>query len=102
MAFHSVQDEMVKKVEQGVSDSIAAALSDKDDLTPPRSRLSRPTPSSWFPTARKTPERTGYSNYSYWRSTLRMFMKNKVAVAMLIIMCAAAVHLHPAVSAQSV
>ena len=31
-------------------------------------------------------ERIGYSNYSYWGSTLRMFFKNKLAVAMLIIM----------------
>lgn len=31
-------------------------------------------------------ERTGYSNYSYWGSTVRMFMKNRVAVANLIIM----------------
>lgn len=28
-------------------------------------------------------ERTGYSNYSYWGSTLRMFFKNKVAVLAL-------------------
>ena len=28
-------------------------------------------------------ERTGYSNYSYWGSTLRMFLKNRVAVTML-------------------
>ena len=25
-------------------------------------------------------EKTGYSNYSYWRSTLQVFFKNKVAV----------------------
>lgn len=31
-------------------------------------------------------ERTGYSNYSYWGSTVRMFLKNKVAVFNLIIM----------------
>ncbi len=31
-------------------------------------------------------EKTGYSNYSYWRSTLNMFMKNKGAVIMLIVM----------------
>ena len=29
-------------------------------------------------------ERTGYSNYSYWGSTLRVFMKNKVAVVCLL------------------
>lgn len=31
-------------------------------------------------------ERTGYSNYSYWGSTVRMFFKNKIAVANLILM----------------
>lgn len=31
-------------------------------------------------------ERTGYSNYSYWGSTLRVFLKNRVAVSLLIIM----------------
>ena len=25
-------------------------------------------------------EKSGYSNYSYWQSTLRVFFKNKVAV----------------------
>ena len=29
-------------------------------------------------------ERIGYSNYSYWGSTLRVFLKNKVSVAVLI------------------
>ena len=31
-------------------------------------------------------ERTGYSDYSYWGSTVRLFFKNKGAVVMLIIM----------------
>lgn len=30
-------------------------------------------------------ELTGYSNYSFWRSTFQVFMKNKVAVALLIL-----------------
>ena len=29
-------------------------------------------------------ERTGYSDYSYWKSTLRVFLRNKVAVGILI------------------
>ena len=33
-------------------------------------------------------ERGGYSNYSYWRATLRMFFKNKMAVFLLIVMVA--------------
>jgi len=30
-------------------------------------------------------ELTGYSNYSFWRSTIQVFMKNKVALALLIV-----------------
>ena len=33
-------------------------------------------------------EKTGYSNYSYWRSTLQVFFKNKVAVFLLIVLAA--------------
>ena len=33
-------------------------------------------------------ERIGYSNYSYWGSTLRVFLKNKVSVAILIFLTA--------------
>lgn len=31
-------------------------------------------------------EKTGYSNYSYWRSTLQVFLKNKVAVFLLFVL----------------
>ena len=31
-------------------------------------------------------EKTGYSNYSYWRSTFQVFLKNKVAVFLLIVL----------------
>lgn len=34
----------------------------------------------------KEAEKTGYSNYSYWGSTVRMFFKNKGAVAVLTVM----------------
>ena len=33
-------------------------------------------------------ERIGYSNYSYWGSTLRVFLKNKVSVAVLVFLVA--------------
>lgn len=33
-------------------------------------------------------EKAGYSNYSYWGSTVRMFLKNRGAVVMLVIMLA--------------
>jgi oligopeptide transport system permease protein len=31
-------------------------------------------------------ERIGYSNYSYWRSTMQVFLKNKVALVLLIVL----------------
>lgn len=31
-------------------------------------------------------ERTGYSDYSYWRSTIRVFLKNRTAVLLLVLM----------------
>ena len=33
-------------------------------------------------------ERSGYSNYSYWRSTLKMFSKNRIAMFLLVLMAA--------------
>lgn len=36
----------------------------------------------------KEAEKAGYSNYSYWRSTIRMFFKSKGAVVMLFLMLA--------------
>lgn len=34
----------------------------------------------------KESEKTGYSNYSYWRSTMRAFFKDKPAVVLLVLM----------------
>lgn len=31
-------------------------------------------------------EKTGYSNYSYWQSTIKVFLKNKVAAFLLVLM----------------
>jgi len=31
-------------------------------------------------------ERTGYSDYSYWRSTMRVFLKNKTAALLLVVL----------------
>ena len=36
----------------------------------------------------KAAKRAGYSNYSYWRSTWKVFLKNKVAVFLMIVMAA--------------
>ena len=62
----SVKDTMSKKLENNVSDDLfkRAALDNA------------------------AAERAGYSNYSYWGSTFRVFCKNKVAMAMTIVLVA--------------
>jgi len=46
-------------------------------------------------------ERSGYARYSYWRSTLRTFLKSPVSVALLVVMTGLSVFsfVYPAVSA---
>ena len=85
---HTLQDKLSEKLEEGISNSISAALSDKDDLTAEEIAALSPAEFVVVPYDDAEAERTGYSNYSYWGSTIRMFFKNKVAVTMLIIMVA--------------
>ncbi len=61
----SVKDSMSKKLEKGVSEA---------DL------FKRATLDS------AAAERAGYSDYSYWGSTIRVFRKNRVAMLMLILL----------------
>ncbi|MBQ4090347.1 MAG: ABC transporter permease [Clostridia bacterium] len=60
----SVKDTMSKKLESNVSDDLFK-----------RATLDN-----------AAAERAGYSNYSYWGSTIRVFCKNKVAMAMTIVL----------------
>ncbi len=85
---HTLQDKLSEKLEEGISAGISAALSEKDDLTPDEVAALSPDSFVVVPYDDAEAERTGYSNYSYWGSTIRMFFKNKVAVTMLAIMVA--------------
>ena len=85
---HTLQDQLTEKLEEGVNNSLSAALSDKDDLTAEEIAALSPAEFVLVPYNDAEAERTGYSNYSYWGSTIRMFFKNKVAVAMLVVMAA--------------
>ena len=89
MSKYSPKNKISGKLEEGITQqTMAATLADKDDLTPEEIKL---LPASEFEPVsydEAAAERTGYSNYSYWKSTVIMFFKNKVAVAMLITMLA--------------
>ena len=56
-----------KKIINNMADNIDPSLFDFADYDESKSEL------------------TGYSNYSFWRSTIQVFMKNRVAVALLIL-----------------
>jgi len=58
----------------------------KDLSAPDRSRMSEEELFSFAQFNAAAAEQGGYSNYSYWRATLRAFFKNKVAVFFLLVL----------------
>ena len=56
--------------------------------TPDREHMSEEELFSFAAYDARQSEKLGYQEYSYWRSTFRTFLHNKVAVCFLIIMCA--------------
>ena len=80
MSRFSVKQHKSEKLEKNISEAMkkqldAASMSEKELFSFAKHDM-------------RDSERIGYSEYSYWRSTLRTFLHNKVAVALLIIMAA--------------
>lgn len=74
----SIKDSKSQKLEQALSDQL------KNDLNEPAVNEDELfVLADYDETAA---EKGGYSNYSYWRSTLQVFFKNKVAVFLLIVL----------------
>lgn len=85
MSKYSFKEKQAKKLEESLEQA-NLPISEKDDLN--EEEVSQLTPED-FEIAEydeSEAERAGYSNYSYWRSTIRVFLKNKVAVTNLVIM----------------
>lgn len=74
----SIKDSKSQKLEQALSDQLQNDLNEaavnEDELF---------VPAEYDESAA---EKGGYSNYSYWRSTLKVFFQNKVAVVLLIVL----------------
>jgi oligopeptide transport system permease protein len=85
MSKYSIKDKLSKKLEDSIAES-NAAFTEKDDLTAEEMAKLTPEDFDFAEYDETAAERAGYSNYSYWRSTVRVFLKNKVAVTNLIIM----------------
>lgn len=84
---YSHKEKLSRKLEQNIEEQLQnLAVSDKDDLSPEEMEGLSPDLFEFAEYNAQEAERTGYSNYSYWRSTFRMFFKNKTGVAMLAIM----------------
>ena len=86
MSKFSPKENISRKLEESMAQAAELALGNKDALTLEESAALSPDVFTFAEYDEMEAERIGYSNYSYWRSTFRMFFKNKVAVAMLIVM----------------
>lgn len=87
MSKYSPKDQISAKLEEGITQQTQAlAMADKDDLTPEEVALLTADEFVQVGYDEAEAERAGYTNYSYWKSTFIMFLKNKLAVAMLVIM----------------
>ena len=101
MSKFSPKENISRKLEESMAQAAELALGNKDALTLEESAALSPDVFTFAEYDEMEAERIGYSNYSYWRSTFRMFFKNKTAVAMLCIMLLLLVF-HPAHPAQPV
>ena len=77
---------MARHIFQSFRDKKTEELEHQQPFAPDRSGMSESELFSFAPFNPDASERGGYSNYSYWRATLRAFFKNKVAVFFLLVL----------------
>ncbi len=83
----SFSEKRSRKLEESIAKNIdKMTVDEKDDLTIEEASQLDKNVFVLSEYDASAAERGGYSNYSYWRSTVRMFFKNRLATAMLIIM----------------
>lgn len=86
MSKYSPKEALTKKIENSQEEILNGDMLMDDNLTTEQMADLDPALFEAAAVDDAAAERTGYSDYSYWGSTVRMFLKNKVAVANLIIM----------------
>ena len=79
LGFHTLRD----KATDTLGDKLSRQL--QEDVAP---KMSDEEAFSFAEFNAEDAERGGYSDYSYWKSTLRAFFQNKIAVFFLIVMVA--------------
>ena len=79
LGFHTLRD----KATDTLGDKLSRQL--QEDVAP---KMSDEEAFSFAEFNAEDAERGGYSDYSYWKSTLRAFFQNKIAVFFLFVMVA--------------
>ena len=82
------RNQMAGKLEDALTEELKAKMSSENDKSKEYANLSEEELFTQAEYSSEEAERTGYSNYSYWKATLQVFLKNKVAVFLLIVMAA--------------
>lgn len=85
MSKQSFREKRLEKLEGNLLTQLKDAAVEDDNLT---AEQAYDLPDEAFqpaPYNETEAERIGYSNYSYWRSTFQMFLKNKLAASLLIV-----------------
>jgi oligopeptide transport system permease protein len=77
---------VMEKASEGMADQLEKALRDSlpDDLTPEQVAALDPSRFEMAEYDDTLAEKTGYSSYSYWRSTFRAFWNNRLARFLLV------------------
>lgn len=81
MSKYSLSEKRAQKLEEPLLEDLKKqTLEEKDDLT--ADEIAALDPKLFQPVeySQAKAEKVGYSDYSYWKGTLRMFMKNRVAL----------------------
>ena len=80
---NSIKNHLAGKLEDACADDLKAKLSSENENT---TEINEDELFTFAEYSSEKAERTGFSNYSYWKATLQVFLKNKVAVFLLIVM----------------
>lgn len=84
----TIKNQIAGKLEDAIAEDLKAKLSSENDKSKEYANLSEEELFTFAEYNAEEAERTGYSNYSYWKATLQVFLKNKTAVFLLIVMAA--------------
>ncbi|MGN1025394.1 MAG: ABC transporter permease [Faecousia sp.] len=85
MRKQSFREKRLEKLEDNLITQLKGTAVENDSLTAEEAYRLPDEAFQLAPYSETEAERIGYSNYSYWRSTFQMFLKNKLAASLLVV-----------------